>query len=178
MKTGPPDVNLAIKMEVDEEEDFKQPVAESTEDVEPVDVEPENAPSTVDQPATGSETPGPNVSDIEFIANKKRRIGEMLGEIIVAADALRVCPACWVRHPDLVCPRNVEQTALIRAFMHLQRGGEPSDQSYLEVFAQDHPGEGQASGVQQDVTDIETASDQDQQDAATEDAPCAQIYRC
>ena len=111
MKTGPPDANMAIKMEVDEEEDIKQPVADPTRDVEPMDVETENAHDAVDQLATGSETPDPNVSDIESVANKKRRIG------------------CWINHPDNIkCPRNLEQTALIKAFMHLERGGEPSEQ--------------------------------------------------
>ena len=82
-------------MEVDEEEDVEQPVAEPNKGVEPMDMEPENAPNADDQPAAGSEIPDPNATDIESIANKKRRIGKMLGEIIASADQLRVCPVCW-----------------------------------------------------------------------------------
>ena len=51
--------------------------------------------------------------------------------------------------------------------MHLERGGEPSEEQYDPVFAPEE--EAQASGVQQDVTDTEVASDQDQQDAPTEE---------
>ena len=162
MKHGPPDVSHAVKMEVDEEEDVEQPVAEPNEDVEPMEIEPEDAPGAGDQPATGSELPEQDATDIETIANKKRRIGKMLGELIVSPDQQKVCPVCWIKHPDFNCPRSAEQTALIRALMHLERGGETSDEQYRQDQAFAPEEQAQASGEQRDVTDTEVASDQDQ----------------
>ena len=65
-------------------------------------------------------------SEIESIKPKKRKVGEVLGEIFNEADTLRVCPFCWAgRGIQIHCPRAAEQTTSIRAYLHLQSGGDP-----------------------------------------------------
>ena len=162
MKYGPPDVSHAVKMEVGEEEDVEKPVTEPNKNVEPMHVEHADSADADDQPATGSELLEQDATDIETIANKKRRIGKMLGELLVSADQQKVCPVCWINRPDFNWPRSAEQTALVRALMHLERGGEPSDEQYRQNQAFAPEEQARTSGEQRDVTDTEVASDQDQ----------------
>ena len=161
MKHGAPDVSHAVKMEVGEEEDVEKPVTEPNKDVEPMDVEHGDSPDADDQPATGSELLEQDATDIETIANKKRRIGKMLGELLVSADQQKVCPVCWTHHPDFNWPRSAEQTALVRALMHLERVGELSDEQYRQDQAFAPEEQARTSGEQRDVT-AEVASDQGQ----------------
>ena len=57
------------------------------------------------------------------IFTKKRRIGASLRELMTQADDLRVCPVCWVRHADYICPRAAESEALYTTLTHMLEGG-------------------------------------------------------
>ena len=57
------------------------------------------------------------------ISTKKRRIGASLQELMTQADNLKVCPVCWVEHPDFTCPRAGESQALYTALSRLLEGG-------------------------------------------------------
>ena len=54
------------------------------------------------------------------------------------ADSLKVCPSCWVGHPDGICPCSKEGEALIKTFLHTQGGGAP--------LTEDVPEGGEGSG--------------------------------
>ena len=58
-------------------------------------------------------------------STKKRRIGAMLEGLMMKADAIKVCPVCWIQHSDHSCPRAAEGEALYTALAPMRAGGAP-----------------------------------------------------
>ena len=81
----------------------------------------------------GGATPPPPPSDEETdpAASKKRKAADALGEVLDMADSFRVCPICWVPHPEAECPRRSESQTLIQTYLHMQHGGKPIEVSRL-----------------------------------------------
>ena len=59
------------------------------------------------------------------VSTKKRRIGALLEDLMMQADALKVCPVCWIQHCVDSCPRTAECKALYTTLPHMHAGGAP-----------------------------------------------------
>ena len=174
MKDGPADPAQVVKEEPDDDNVTDVSAEPGVADAAPYDGEDE----TQDEDATTSPqedaTPGAQgeaEAPATPISTKKRRIGASLEELLTQADNLKVCPICWVHHPDFNCPRAAESEALYTALSHLLGGGvaPPADvpmvsasaatgspvaeagSGDMDVDTQDQP----AAAETQDVTDVE-----------------------
>ena len=143
MKTGPVNALKEVKMEGEKNEDDAQPAEvvppmsakevpvedqgdSVMEDTSMVDDDATKAPDDMADASLPSET------EADPVATKKRQAAEALGEVLGLADSMKVCPICWVDHPNKICPRLKESEELIQTLLYANWGESP-----IEVEAKD-----------------------------------------
>ena len=130
MKHGPVDL-VDVKVEDDDQLDQDMDVVTAEDEAQNQDL-------------------GDEETEEPIINFKKRKVGEMMGEILDMADTEGVCPVCWVNHPDQTCPRQGTMDALMKSFHHMANEGRDDDVTEQQTLQEDAAKEEEA--LDDDIT--------------------------